>query len=464
LDFLWRRGALVTMKGVLHYSLLLILGASGLLAQDTRTVIEPSFPPVCSQLPAQLSSAGNETLFDTARIQNAMNACPAGQAVELQVSGTNNVFLIGPIQLVKGVALIVDAGVRVLASRNPRDYDANASHMCGTLATTNTGCVPLITANHADGAGIMGYGVIDGRGHLPMLPGGTPSTMTWWDLALSASGSLSQNNPRMLQVSNTDSFILYKITLMNSPNFHVALGTDTNFTAWGVKIITPYDARNTDGIDPGYSNNVTITDSYISEGDDNVAVGGANSPGATNMSIVNSHFGDGHGASIGSYTQAGVSNILFDHITIAGDTANTNANGIRIKTDVSRGGLVQNVTYSNMCMRNVRNAVVLDPFYTAGATGNLIPEFRNITLWNVHATTEGTVKIQGHDASVPTSITLNNVTIDSIKSSDVTQSYVNYTLGPDSVNFASFIKGTGVNVTDNVSTSNPPYACPAEVF
>ena len=241
------------------------LTCAGLRAQDTRVVTEPVFPPVCAQLTAQLQTGQvSETLFDTARIQSALNSCPPGQAVELQLAGANNAYLIAPIQLPKGATLLIDAGVTVLASRNPRDYDANSSQSCGTLTAANTGCVPLITASHADGAGIMGYGVIDGRGEKPMLINGAPSSMSWWDLANSAVSPLSQNNPRMLQVSNTNVFTLYKITLMNAPNFHVALGTDANVTIWGIRIITPYDARNTDGIDPGYSTNVTITNCYIS--------------------------------------------------------------------------------------------------------------------------------------------------------------------------------------------------------
>jgi uncharacterized protein (TIGR03437 family) len=416
----------------------------GLLAQDTRVVSEPVFPPVCTQLAAQ-SQAGHvsETLFDTTRVQNALNKCPTGQAVELQSAGSNNAFLIAPIQLPTGVTLSIDAGVTVFASRNPRDYDASSSQSCG---------------------GIMGYGVIDGRGELPMLINGTPSPMSWWDLANSAASPLTQNNPRMVQVSNTNTFTLYKITLMNSPNFHVSLGSDTNVTVWGIKIITPYDARNTDGVDPGYSINVTISNSYISDGDDNVAIGGNNSPGASFISVVNNHFGDGHGASIGSYTLAGVSNALFDHISIAGNSANSNETGIRIKSDISRGGLVQNISYSNMCMQNVRTAIDLDPFYTAGATGNLIPQYKDITLQNIHAITEGTVQIEGHDTNVPTIITLNNVQIDGIKASDVTSEYAYYTLGRDPVNFAPLIKGTNVLIADNISNSNPPYTCPATIF
>jgi polygalacturonase len=442
---------------------ILVLAVTPVVAQDTRTVTEPVFPPVCTQVPA-LSTAGDSSL-DTTRIQAALNSCPAGEAVELRADGPSTAFFIGPIQLPPGVTLLLDVGVTVFGSRNPRDYDSSSARTCGTITTANTGCFPLITANRADGAGIMGYGTIDGRGHLPMLIDGAPASQSWWDLANAANtGSLSQNCPRMIQVSNTNGFTLHKVTLKNSPNFHVALGTDTNFTAWGIKIITPYDARNTDGIDPGYSNNVTITQCHISDGDDNVAVGGSNSPGASNISVVNNFFGDGHGASIGSYTQAGVSNILFDHITFAGNKANGSATGIRIKSDVSRGGLVQNITYSNMCLQNVRAAIVLDPFYTSGATGSLIPQYKNITIQNVRSTTESTVKVEGHDAANNTTVTLNNVQIDGIKSTDITEQYVEYTLGPDPVNFAAFLKGTGVTVTNNISTSNTAYACPDAVF
>ncbi len=446
-------------------------GAVLAIAQDTRRVQEPAFPPVCTRLAAQTKSvngalpAASETSYDTAAVQSAMDTCPAGQAVELQVSPMGDSFLIGAIRIPAGVTLLVDAGVTVFASRNPRDYDANASKTCGTITANGGGCNAVITANHADGGGLMGYGVIDGRGYLPMLNGSQPGTTTWWDLANQANTSGgSQNNPRLLQVSNSNGFTLYKITIKNSPNFHVALGTDTNFTAWGVKIIAPYDSRNTDGIDPGYSRNVTITQSYISDGDDNVAVGGNNPPGATNISVVNNHFGNGHGASIGSYTLAGVSNILFDHIIIAGDTADGNQNGLRIKSDVSRGGLVQNITYSNICMQGVRHTIVIDPFYTAGATGNLIPNYSNLVMRNVHATTEGTVKIQGHDSNVPTTITLDNVQVDNIKSSDLTVSNSTITLGPNPVNFASMLTGSGLQVTNQVSTTASPLACPASLF
>jgi polygalacturonase len=408
--------------------------------------------------------ANSETLLDTPTIQGALDACPAGQAVELQPGDSTNAFLIAPIRIPPGVTLLVDAGVTVFASRNPRDYDANSRHSCGAIDASGGGCVPLITINKANGAGIMGYGAIDGRGHQPMLDGASAAAMSWWDLARAAVSPLTQNCPRLLQVTSSDSVTLYKITLRNSPNFHVSLSYVTNFTAWGVKIITPYDARNTDGIDPGHSSNVTITNSYISDGDDNVAISNDSAPGSTNISVTNNHFGDGHGASIGSYTTAGVSNVLFDSLVFTGTSTNRNQAGIHIKSDASRGGLVQNITYSNICMQDVRYPIWLDPFYTANATGKLVPLYQSIALHNVHATTEGLVIIQGHDASAPTTVTLDNVQVDGIRASDMTQQYAQVKLGPDPVNFSAMLHGTGIAVTNNVSTANAPYACQASAF
>jgi uncharacterized protein (TIGR03437 family) len=445
--------------------LALLIFVSTAHGQDARVVTEPSFPPVCAQLSSTMPVVV-EAAPDTSRIQAALSACPSGQAVELQASGGNRAFLMGPVQLPQGVSLIVDAGVTVYASRNPRDYDSDSRQACGTIQSSSGGCLPLISAKRADGAGLMGYGTIDGRGQLPMMPGGAAGTVSWWDLANQANTqSLSQNCFRLLDVNTTNGFTLYKITLKNSPNFHVTLTTSTNVTVWGVKIITPYDARNTDGIDPLYSSNITIANSWISDGDDNIALNGSQ-PGASNISAMNNWFGDGHGASIGSFTTSGVSNVVFDHITIAGNTANGSQNGIRIKSDVSRGGLVQNITYSNMCMKDVRNTIVLDPFYTAGATGSLVPQFKNITLRNVHATTEGKVVIQGHDSGAVTTMTLDNVQVDGVKQSDVTSQWAQITSGPGTVNFESMLQGSGVLVLPirRELGPPPPYTCSADVF
>ncbi len=412
-------------------------------------MVEPVFPAVCTVLSAQLQQSGSdlpssaENSFDTARIQSAMNACTSGQAVELTSSGANNAFLIAPIQMVSGVTLIVDAGVTVFGSRNPRDYDITPG-VCGTIDASGQGCMALITGNSVVNTGIMGYGTIDGRGGDTIIGQNT----TWYGLANTADAQgMDQNNPRLIQMNSSNNFTLYKITLRNPPKFHVSYSLGKGFTAWGVKIITPTLARNTDGIDPASAQNITITNSYISDGDDDIAIKSSGGQQAQNITISNLHVGAGHGVSIGSETNSGVQNVMVTNTSISMDPTNTSQNGIRIKGDSSRGGLVKNVTYDGICMQNATHPLVMNPYYSS-STGSLIPFYQNITLRNFHSLTTGSMTFEGYSPSYPLGLTMDNVTIDGVKASNLTASYANITLGPGAVNFTP--TGTGVTITNNV--------------
>jgi polygalacturonase len=149
-------------------------------AQDPRNVQEPVLPPVCATLAAQLTSGtapgtlSSETQLDTGRIQSALSQCAAGEAVELAPGTGADAFLIGPISVPSGVTLIVDAGVTVYASCNPRDYDNSSAQLCGTLDSKGSGCKDIFNLNNTVGSGIMGYGTIDGRGYMPLLLNGQP--------------------------------------------------------------------------------------------------------------------------------------------------------------------------------------------------------------------------------------------------------------------------------------------------
>ena len=92
--------------------------------------------------------------------------------------------------------------------------------------------------------------------------GGNVYKETWWDLARDAKvRDQYQAVPRLIQVRASNGFTLYRITLRNAANMHVGVEATDGFTAWGVKIKTPRTARNTDGIDPISSSNITIAHS-----------------------------------------------------------------------------------------------------------------------------------------------------------------------------------------------------------
>ena len=304
------------------------------LAQDTRNVVEPTIPPTCAVLKAKIGRAGtsivpeDEFKLDTARIQAALDACPAGRAVVLQpASYRMDAFLSGPLYLRRGVTLIIDRGAYLYGSRNPRDYDLKPG-VCGTINNDGHGCKGLINGDGIPDAGVMGDGVIDGRGGEAILG----QSITWWNLADRARAGGSQSNPRLLVLNRCDNFTLYRVTLMNSPNFHVGYNNGDRFTVWGVKVWSPERARNTDGIDPGNSTNVTITHSYFHTGDDQVAIKAPAGGPTRHMSIVHNHFYSGHGMSIGSNTDGGASAIQVTDLSIDGAD-----NGLRIKSNVTRG-------------------------------------------------------------------------------------------------------------------------------
>ena len=215
----------------------------------------------------------------------------------------------------------------------------------------------------------------------------------------------NQAVPRLISVRQSNGFALYRITLRNSPNFHVGVNDTDGFTAWGVKIRTPKTARNTDGIDPSSSTNVTIAYCDIDTGDDNVAVKTGSAP-AAHMTIAHNHFYSGHGMSIGSGTAGGVRDILVTDLSIDGAD-----NGIRIKSDRSRGGMVERVTYENVCMRNVANPILLTSMYTT-FPGDKLPVYRDILLKDVHSLTPGWVTYLGLDAQHKLGVTLENVAVD----------------------------------------------------
>jgi len=404
-------------------------------AQDTRTVVEPKLPPVCATVDATLQASGaslkeaDEQKLDTERIQKAMDGCGKGKGVLLRGHGSVNAFLSGPLELRAGVTLIVDKGVTLFGSRDAAVY-ATTPGSCGFVRQTPgpRGCRPLIAVDHAPDSGIMGNGTIDGRGGEKLL--GSP--YSWWDLAEQARPGGGQQVPRILVADYSDNFTLYIITLKNSPNFHVVYNHGNGFTVWGLKIDTPKRlARNTDGVDPGQgSKNITITHSWIRTGDDNVAIKGGPG-GVTDMTVSHNHFYWGHGMSIGSETDGGVSRIRVFDLSLDGPD-----NGIRIKSNGSRGGLTHDVVYDDVCVRDSPNPITLDTGYTAAGTvkGNSPPTMRDVTLHNVRVSGGGKISFNGYDTEHRIATTLDGVQLTDKAEYSYSLEHADIRLGPGATN------------------------------
>jgi len=412
---------------------------------------EPAIPPACTTVlatkvvvPGDATTEGDETALDTPTIQAAIDNCPAGQAVRLAVDGNKNALLVGPLQLKSGVTVWIDAGVTVYASRNPRSFDAKAgSGLCGT-DTSNSACSGVFNMTGKNDTGIMGAGTVDGQGGKPVLGG----TSTWWQLNTAASGGLAA--PRLVSANMGSGLVIQGLRFQNSGKFHIVPSGIRGFTIWGITIITDPSSPNTDGVDPDGSADGVIAYCTISTGDDNIAIKGDGPMVVDNLIIAHNHFGKGHGMSIGSETNVGVKNVKVCDLSLDGTKY-----GIRIKSDVSRGGLVKGISYTDVCMRNVSQPLVFNPFYTSGATGALIPDFQNITLTNVHVLGGGTLRISGYDASHPLTLAMDNVVFDTPPTINASNATITLGLGPVSI----LPSGTGVTVTDSVTAAPAPRDC-----
>lgn len=160
-----------------------------------------------------------------------------------------------------------------------------------------------------------------------------------------------------------------------------------------------------------------IEDSYIATGDDLIAVKsgwdeygiafGRPSVDITIRRITGTT--PFAGIAIGSETSGGVENVLAEHINI-----HNSGVGIHIKTNTGRGGIIKNITVSDVYMDKVRKGIKI-----AGDVGdhpddgynpNALPIVEGITIkdvWGLNVVQPGT--LQGIKNSPFTSICLSNV-------------------------------------------------------
>lgn len=468
-------------------------------AGDPNLPPEPTLPTdVCQTLVAN-KSFPDESNLDTVQIQAALAACK-GRAVKLvsDPDNTANTAFVTSHLIIDSVVLWIDAGVTLYASRNPNLYQKDNN--CGKLGISDSGgCVGVLEVRGTS-PGIVGDGVIDGQGGEPLVDVDAAGVVhqreySWWQIA----GALrevdgSGPNPALIDVTGATGFLLYRITLHNSPKFHVKIGSvpaggagcqrsGDGFIVWGITLLTPsrwfnsqgllmspFFSRNTDGVDPGANNMATcgvIACNTISTGDDQIAIKGGH--GVSDLIIAHNHFGTGHGMSIGSETYGGVSNVTVYDLTIDADSrwggglSAADSNGIRVKSDESRGGVVENITFRDVCIRDVSQAVLVSTAYNPLFAGNYYPQFGALTFQNLHDVTcmsvaEPAVTLNGFGPGTPAGpITLDNVVVDNISPLGVASKHADIRLGPGYVNFEP--SGPGVSVTNSVTEAPAPRVC-----
>lgn len=298
-------------------------------------------------------------------------------------SGT---YLTGPLTI-RGdeVHVILEDGCILLFLSDENLYTPVFTRWEGVNCYCMHPCVHVLDATNVS---ITGKGVIDGNGSW------------WWEtankkkhkqigpvsvmehtLAALNPGYLEQCGggggreaqflrPPLLQIQNCKGVKLEGITLQNSPFWTLHPLYSSNLTIKGLKVLNPFDAPNTDGIDVDSCSNVTIADCLVDVGDDGIALKSGSGPDgiAVNMptqNIVIEHctVRSAHGgAVIGSETAAGIHEVSVSDCVFDGTDR-----GIRIKTRRGRGGNISKLHFDGVQMKNNLCPLTINMYYRCGS-------------------------------------------------------------------------------------------------
>jgi polygalacturonase len=363
----------------------------------------------------EYGAKGDGKTLDTAAIQKALDECgKTGGTVHLP-AGT---YLSGPVTLRTKTTLQLDEGATLLATANQAAFLKSGTNWLE--AQSSSDFFPLIGGKGLVDVTITGKGTIDGAGE------------NWWGPAEDArrkKSGYTLPRPRLIVLNDCKNVKVTGVTLQNSPTFHFVPTDCDDVVVEGVTVKAPPGSANTDAIDPSRCRRVLITKCDIDVGDDNIAIkSGKKVKGhefaCEDITITDCIFRHGHGCSIGSETVGGVRNVTVKNCRFEGTE-----NGIRIKSYRGKGGVIENIRYENITMKDVDPAITLTCVYGGTSAGDAVqsstppegataagteglPVMRKIFIRDLKATAQrGAGLILGLPDSLITDVSLENVEI-----------------------------------------------------
>ena len=358
---------------------------------------------------ADYGAQGDGITKNTEAFRKAIAACSAAGGGKVLVP--TGKWLTGAIHMKSNINLHMEAGAEIHFSDDPADYLPVVFQRWAGLEVMNYS--PLIYALDCENIAVTGPGRLFGHGR---------RWQSWFKSEQSSSGSMLRiyhdlvlkNIPVEQRVFGTEggafgdprhpglrpSFIqpvrcrnvlLEGFTIQGYGPFWTIHPTYCeNVIIRGVRVHTQ-GGHNADGIDLDSTRNVLVEYCYLDTGDDAIVVHtGTNAEGrrigmpTENVVVRHIMVLGGHGGMvIGSLTSGGVRSILVHDCTYDGTQR-----GIRLKSNKSRGGVVENLWYRDITMRGIKDeAIVIETDYKAalpaGADQADYPTFRNITIENV---------------------------------------------------------------------------------
>lgn len=330
-------------------------------------------------------ACGDGISKDTEAIQNAADAAYAdGGGTVVIPAGT---YLTGALFFRNGVNLEIQEEAVLVSTVDSDDFPQIPTRFEGTEKYWR--CALLNFDNSRD-VHVYGGGTILGRGQE-------------WSKYKNKDGLWGR--PRMICFTDCPGGLIEDLTMKDHASWCLHVLYTDGFTIDNLNISVSSYVPSSDGVDIDSSCNIKMTDVYTYVTDDCLSIkSGKNEDGrrvgrpSMNILVQNCNFDGGHGVAMGSEISGCIRNVLIEDCVCGPE----NRAPVRFKSQPSRGGVVENVTFKNMTLNGCGT------FIDANLVWRMVEDYepffprtvlRNIRVINVSGTARSVGTISGDPAA-----------------------------------------------------------------
>jgi len=368
------------------------------------------------------------------------------------------VFLTGAIHLKSNVNLFVAQEATVRFNPDPRLYPMVLTRFEG-LECMNFS--PFVYALGHRNIAITGGGTLDGQAGCEHwwrwsgkarcgAPAGGPdqrkARAALMDLAERGApvekrvmGEGSYLRPMFVQPYRCTNVLIEGVTITNSPMYELHPVLSKNVTVRQVTVVS--HGPNNDGCDPESCADVLIDRCVFDTGDDCIAIkSGRNADGrrvntpSENIVVEGCTMKDGHGGvTLGSECSGGIRNVYVQDCRM--DSPNLDR-VLRVKTNATRGGVIENVYLRNVEAGQVAGAAIdIDFYYEEGDKGSFTPVVRNIEVVNLTCgKSKSALSLRGFKTAPIRNVSLQNCKFEQTAAPNVVENVEGLTMDAVTIN------------------------------
>ena len=382
-------------------SMIKFLYQSNLLTAVLTTLILSNLTAarIQSVLIADFGAIGDGKTRNTRAIQAAIDRCAAAGGGTIVVpAGT---FLTGSVFFKQGVDLHLEKDAVLKGTVDPNDYPQGPTRWGGEEKVWTAALVNFFDMKDVD---ITGSGCLDGSGD------------AWMERYPRGSRELKTGRPRLIGIQNCTNVEVSGLSLKNQACWGLFILYSENVLVENLVIRAAHNIISSDGIDVDSSKNVHIKGCDIDVNDDCIAIkSGKDEDGrrvnrpAECIIVEKCHFRYGHGGvSMGSEMSGGIRQVEIRDCIMEAD----NWAPIRFKSQPSRGGVVEDITYRDLVLKNTRKAFEFNMAWRMRPPlkppSDPLPVVRNVKIINVSGTTDHVGDMRGLQGSPILNVSFEN--------------------------------------------------------